>query len=147
MIHYLRKLEANFSILKKTPKYAYTILLQTCAPEKKMAFWNDIHQDQNQLNWDKIHTNNFKCTINVRIRSFYFKLFHRAITLNNFLYKIKRRDSPNCSFCKNAPENYMHLFVDCHVVQPIWEETLKIINQKTKKNMIVSMFEKMFGLA
>ena len=37
-------------------------------------------------------------------------------------------------------------FVDCHVVQPIWEETMKIINQKTKKNMTVSMFEKMFGL-
>ena len=141
------KIRSKLFNTKKTPKYAYTILLQTCAPEKKMAFWNDIHQDQNQLNWDKIHTNNFKCTINTRIRSFYFKLFHKAIALNNFLYKIKRRDSPNCSFCKNAPENYMHLFVDCHVVQPIWEETLKIINQKTKKNMVVSMFEKMFGLA
>ena len=94
---------------KINPKYAYTIILQTCVPEKKMAFWNDT-QDPDQLSWDKIHMNNFKCTINTRVRSFYFKLFHKAIALNNFLYKIKRKDSPNCSFCKNAPETYTHLF-------------------------------------
>ena len=94
---------------------------------------------------EKIHVNNFKSTISTQIRSFYFKLFHRAIGLNDFLYKIKRKDSPNCSLCDTSPETYIHLFIECPVVKPIWDETLKVIITKINKPLTVSMFEKMFG--
>ena len=129
---------------QKNPKYAYNLMREICYPERQIVFWN-VLQESDEINWEKTHVNNFLCTISTRIRSFYFKLFHRAIGLNDFLYKIKRKDSPNCSFCNNAPETYVHLFVQCPSVQPIWEETLKAITQKSKKPLNVSIFEQMFG--
>ena len=86
-----------------------------------------------------------KNAIIARICSFYFKLFHRAIGLNEFLFKIKRRDSPNCTLCNSAPENYVHLFIDCPVVKPIWGDTIHIIEQKINRPLNVSIFEKIFG--
>ena len=94
----------------KVPKFAYSIILEPRLSERQMTFWKDL-DCPGQVSWEKIHLNNFKCTISMRIRSFYFKLFHRAIGLNDFLYKIKRKDSPNCSLCKAAPETYVHLFI------------------------------------
>lgn len=128
----------------KIPKYAYSTMLESCSPERQILFWNDL-QEPDEVDWEKTHVNNFKCTISTRIRSFYFKLFHRAIGLNDFLYKIKRKVSPNCSFCNTDPETYSHIFVECPNVKPIWDETVKAITQKTNKPLNVSTFEKMFG--
>ena len=65
--------------------------------------------------------------------------------MNDFLYKIKRKDSPSCSFCNTDPETYIHIFVECPNVKPIWDETVKAITQKTNKPLNVSTFEKMFS--
>ena len=126
----------------KVPKYAYYVILEPHVPEKKLTFWKEL-SDPNPVNWDKIFIDNFKCSISTR--SFYFKLFHKAIALNNFLFKIKRKNSPNCSFCDNEPETYLHLFIECQTVKPIWDDTIKTINQKIDKVVNFSIFKRMFG--
>ena len=120
-------------------------MLESSVPEKQVIFWNDF-DNPDHIDWKKTHLNNFKCTISTRIRSFYFKLFHRAIGLNDFLYKIKRKDSPNCSFCNTAPETYKHIFIECPVVKPIWDKAIKVISQKINRPLNVSTFEQMFGV-
>ena len=117
-------------------------MLESCVSEKQMIFWNDLYEPDH---WKKTHMNNFKCSISTRIRSFYFKLFYRAIGLNDFLSKIKIKDSPNWSFCNITPETYNHIFIECPVVKPIWDEVIKVIIQKINKPLNVSTFEKMFG--
>ena len=127
---------------RKIPKYAYSTILESCSPERQILFWNDLRAPE-EVDWEKTHVNNFKCTISTRIRSFYFKLFHRAIGLNDFLYKIKRKDSPNCSFCNTDPETYIHILVEC----PIWDETVKAITQKTNKPLNISQHLKKCSVA
>ena len=138
------EIRSKLVLTKKIPKYAYKIMLDASTPERQVSFWNDLH-DVDQLNWEAIHVNNFKCTIITRIRSFYFKLFHRAIGLNDFLFKIKRKESPNCSFCNSAPENYVHLFIDCSVVKSIWDNTIDVIKQKIMRPLNITTFQKLFG--
>ena len=117
---------------KKIPKYAYNIMLDSSTPDKQVTFWNELY-DPDKVNWSVTHVNNFKCTINTRIRAFYFKLFHRAIGFNDLLFRIKKkRLSYNCTFCNSAPENYVHLFIDCSVVKPIWGDTIHIIEKKNQ---------------
>ena len=73
-----------FDILISTPKvprYAYGILLEKCIPDKRIHFWenlfdSDLSDDPEDLDWDEIHVRNFKCSIDSRLRSFYFKIFH-----------------------------------------------------------------------
>ena len=75
---------------------------------------------------------NFKCSIYTRLHAFYFKLFFKAIALNNFIHKIKKKDSPSALFCNNEPETFIHIhvFIYCNVVKPIWDQTLNAINNK-----------------
>ena len=86
------------------------------------------------------------CTIDTRLRSFYFKIFHKAIALNDFLYKIKRKNSPNCSLCNKEEETMVHIFCDCEKVIPVWQDLLDIIGQKDVNLGNVTNFEKMFGI-
>ena len=77
---------------KKISKYAYAIIRQshetTC--EKRIARWNDILSLDGDISWSTVHLRNYKCTIETRLRSFYFQIFHNTIGLNAFLYKIKK---------------------------------------------------------
>ena len=131
---------------KKVPSHAYQILNTPYLPEKRYEFWEKTIIIPAQMNWENVHKINFSCTIETKLRSFYFKLFHKAIALNDFLHKIKRKDSPNCTFCDKHEETVVHLFCDCEKVMPIWEFLLQILQQKYDANYIFTHFYKLFGV-
>ena len=89
---------------------------------------------------------NFKCSIDSRLRSFYFKVFHNANAFENFLFRIKRKKSPNCVFCNNFPETITNFFCDCDIVKPIWKDLVELIRGKHDSNFTISSFEKIFGI-
>ena len=130
---------------KKVPRDAYKVLFGTHIPEKRYAYWDEVLPIPSSVNWEKIHRTNFFCTIDTKFWSFYFKVFHKAIALNNFLHKIKRKDSPTCSLCGKQDETIVHLFCTCEKVVPLWHDLLTIILQKNNLNLVVTNFEKLFG--
>ena len=89
----------------------------------------------------------FKCCIETKLRSFYFKIFHKAIPFNDFfLFKINRKASVCHDFCKKKnPEAIIHVFCECDFVKPIWDGLIKIIKEKHDIDFSISNFEKMFG--
>ena len=129
----------------KVPKYAYHIMVEECVPENCNSYWKELCVVPETVNWEKIHLRNFKCTIDT-LRSFYFKIFHKAIAFNDFLFKIKRRDSPYCSFCNKVEETIIHVFLQCDKVKPIWKDIIRIINQKENTIINVSDFGKCLAL-
>ena len=130
---------------KKVPKNAY-VLLDLHVPDKRYAYWSDNLPVPVTINWEKIHKTIFFSTIDTKLRSFYFKIFHRAIALNDFLFKIKRKESHNCTLCDKKEETMVHLFCDCEKVAPIWHDLLVTISQKCNSIIIVTNFEKLFGI-
>ena len=71
----------------KVPKFAYSFLNVTCIPEKRMEYWKNLDVADDEVedsDWDEIHVRNFKCSIDTCLRSFYFKIFHKAIAFNDF---------------------------------------------------------------
>ena len=71
-------------------------------------------------------------------------MFHKAIALNDFIFKIKRRESPNCSLCDKNEETLIHLFCECEKVTKIWHDLRTIISQSNFL-LNVTNFEKLFG--
>ena len=122
------------------------MLQDICTPEERYGYWNDNITVPLDLNWKLVHNVNFMCSIDTRLRSFYFKTFHKAIALNAFLFKIKRKDSPNCSFCGTRPETIIHLFCECDIVTPLWYDLLQVILVKHDKDFSLDNFKKMFGV-
>ena len=99
--------------ISKIPKYTYSILLDKCYAEKAKVFWGNTFEDNELDNedWEEIHLRNFKCTIESRLRSFYFKIFHRAIAFRDFLFKILKNGLSQCCFCQKVPETIMNVIL------------------------------------
>ena len=51
----------------------------------------------------------------------------RAISTNIHLKKWKIKASDQCSFCGEYVETYMHLFVKCEKVIPLWSKVKEIL--------------------
>ena len=130
---------------KKVPKHVYSILRNQASVEVENK-WTDWLDVVDEVEWNDIHNANFKCTIETQLRSFYFKLFHKAICTNQFLHRIGRTDSPNCYFCNNSPETILHLFCECEKVSPLWDELCFLINNVSGESFTFSNYEKMFGV-
>ena len=73
--------------------------------------------------------------------------FHRAICTNQFFHKTGRSDSPNCSFCKNIPESFLHLFCHCEKVSRLWDDLCFLFNNISGESFNFSDFEKMFVIS
>ena len=138
---------AKLKSTKKIPSLAYNLLNSKEVPNKRYEYWNNKILVPVSLDWEKVHVTNFTCTIDTKLRSFYFKIFHKTIALNEFLYKIKRKDSPNCSFCDKVEETSIHLFCECEKVTPIWEFLQGILVQKYDSNFNFTHFIKLFGVS
>ena len=57
---------------------------------------------------------------------FQYKLLHRTIPTNTFLYKCRLVETELCAFCGETRETILHLFCDCNIVKNI---LLKIYEQ------------------
>ena len=142
------KIVTDLLKVKKIPRHSYRLMLKKADPTKAERRWSESFSENIVLpiDWSTFHSNNFSCTIETQIRSFYFKLFHNAIGTNAFLYKIKKVDSPNCFFCSQSPESLVHLFCNCPNITSLWQNLLSYISRKTGCCDYVTTFEKMFGV-
>ncbi len=140
------KISASLVGEKKVPKHFYFILRNTACVDMENK-WSDDLNVLDEVDWSGIHNVNFNCSIETKLRSFYFKFFHRAICTNKFLHKIGRADSPNCYFCKKFPETLFHLFCQCEKITPSWDELIFLINNISGESFDFSDFDKMFGVS
>jgi hypothetical protein len=131
---------------EKVPRHVYAILREHAVVDVENK-WIDCLDLLEETDWCFVHSSNFKCTIETKLRAFYFKFFHMAKCTNKFLHKIGRADSPNCYFCNESPETILHLFCDCKKIAPLWDELCFFINNVTGESFVFSKFDKMFGLS
>jgi len=131
----------------KITKHSYNILKTNVSPINTELYWMEIlNVDGDEIEWGRVHDNNFHCTIETQLRSFYFKIFHKAICTNKFLHKIGRSDSPSCFFCKSEDESLLHLFCECDKIKCLWDDLVIFIENKTDEQFTLTNFNKMFGL-
>ena len=68
----------------------------------------------------KYITNAFEYTNDTTLRCFQYRISHRILATNGYLFKIKIKDSKLCTFCNIEPESSIHLFVECEHVENVW---------------------------
>lgn len=96
-------------------KLAYKIFLtqSDSFPCKSQAKWlaHCNSHDFDSIDWGKSYTLAFLCTYKSKLRDiFQFKLLHRKLATNYFLFKIGITSGDQCSFCKESLEILLHLF-------------------------------------
>ena len=123
----------NIILAPKVPRYTYYILLKKLPPEMYQHLWENIFVDccdNVDVKWNEIQNRNIKCTIETQLRSFYLKLFYKAIAFDSFVFEIGRKDSPLCFFCSKSPETVLRVFCKFEKVRPIWDDLLQLINDR-----------------
>ena len=92
-------------------------------PVERQEKWNrklniNLNDD---IGWEKIYSTSFVVTKDTKLQNIQFKILHRILTTNSFLYQINVIDENVCTFCRDIPETLEHLFFDCVKVNPIWK--------------------------
>ena len=88
-------------------------------PTEKFLKWEDL-LSCDIVNWSKYFIILNKACKNSYLRNFQFKLLHRIIPTNSFLFKIKLTNTNLCTFCNSQEETLEHLFFDCPEVLQFW---------------------------
>lgn len=73
--------------------------------------------------------------ISVKLRYFQYRLLIKALYTNVRVSKWLDISS-NCTFCHKKPETILHLFVECHHVQKIWQALKKWLNNFHKIKVV-----------
>ena len=63
-----------------------------------------------------------KCTPSTYLQWFQYKILHRILPTNQFLFKIKYLDTSKCSLCQECDETLYHIFWECSKVKKLWSE-------------------------
>ena len=99
--------------------------------------------------WSQIYTLPFKCTIEVKLREFQFKILHNILYTNDRLYKMKIVSSNICSFCSSDIETPIHLFYECDITTKLRQEFVERLgdtfdlklDDANKKRMMVGFIK------
>ncbi len=84
------------------------------------------------MEWKKIFSLPYVCTISTKLRAFQYKYLMRIIPNNYFLFTCKLRPSNLCDFCDSFPDSNKHMFWECGQVQSYWSD----ISQLLKRNIL-----------
>ena len=106
---------------KNLSQVIYNSLIKAQSFADKMDGWNKEMntkiETESFIQWCR---DNYSNTNVPKLRSFQFRLIHRAIITNKHLCKWKMRDNSLCTFCGEEKETYVHIFVMCNQVRQLW---------------------------
>ena len=72
----------------------------------------------------------FTFTSDTSLRWFQFRISHRILATNRFLFKLNISPSEMCTFCYNHSETIFHLFIECQYVANLWKRLEQWIYEK-----------------
>ena len=87
---------------------------------KCKAKWNESY-NISDLQWSNYFKNTFKICRSTKLQTFQYRINHRIITCNHWLFNAKIKISPECETCK-VDDTLQHFFVNCEKVKMFWIE-------------------------
>ena len=110
---------------KKACNFVYMKLIPQVfkPPRRVQRQWHDnlgVEWDDNV--WKKVYDSNRKAILGSKFRAFSYHYLHRTLVFNNLLHKIGKVDSNLCTFCGEAEENFVHLFMNCRVTETCFND-------------------------
>ena len=130
---------------KKGCKSLYNTIVSVKPPKSKNYWERKLNTIFLENEWKNYCLLPFKCTMDVKLRWFQYRITHRILTTNTYMYKIKQRDDDMCTFCNEESETIIHLLVDCRKVKPIWSQLKNWFTQKLNMPINLQKHDILFG--
>ena len=120
----------DFLAQPKKAKYIYSQLNKTPSEKvvKTQARWEqEFHMDEGEFDVCEMTSQIKYITPVIKLRSFQYRMLHRALVTKKNLHRWKIKDNNLCVFCKKCEETVQHIFGVCEKVIPIWVAAKQII--------------------
>jgi hypothetical protein len=127
---FLKKMKINVNIIDKQQQPFLPTYLSVIIKNKQgtnaiyKIFNNNTEKPTSQIKWQhkfsveqtkwkSYYSLPFNNTKNTSAQWLQFRILHRILPVNEYLFKLKLKDSPLCSYCNVENESIEHLFWSC----------------------------------
>ena len=69
---------------------------------------------------------------------FHYRLIHRILPTQKYLYYMKFTYSPLCNFCNEEEDTFLHAFSECEIVNEFWNSIIDWVNQNIHNDIHLS---------
>ena len=100
------------SVIRKLTKYKkgsrnfYDLFVATLYTKPKSELKWEIDLNLQNFNWRLPNNILFKITNDIKLRWFQYRIIHRILRKNAYLYKIGIANNSNCTFCAEEMRHY-----------------------------------------
>ena len=116
-------------------------------PKSEEKSESELDFNPNKKWWVK-HNNMVRTlSTDISLRWFQYRINHRILGTNSFLYKIRVIDSNICTFCNEQPETILHLFWSCPKSSQIWEDIRVWIKNELDIDIDFNCIDIIFGMS
>lgn len=114
----------RIDILNSSPRTWYSAMLKTKKQEiKRQGTWQQelelTQAEPLQIDWAQTYRIPYLTTRETKLHTFQYRIYHRLITCNRYLHKMKIRVNPLCNFCQQE-DTIIHFLVECKYVRSFW---------------------------
>ena len=126
-------------------KNMYLSLNRKSSIPKSQLRWNGIFEI-NEFNWQLIYNIPAKSCNNTKLHWFQYRILHRILATNDYLFKCKIKTENSCTFCTVVPEKLEHLFWQCPIVMNFWDEVEQWVYVKCNYLINIDKVKAIFGI-
>ena len=109
-------------------KNIYKTFIECSDPPTSVQKWQQTYPDE-IITWKKIFLHTFKVTKENKLRWFQYRILHRQIPTQKYLFVRKLVDNPTCIFCGEEEDSVQHLMWRCPVSQNFWTELTSLLSE------------------
>ena len=82
---------------------------------------------------------------NTKIRTFQYKLLYKLTPCNNYLKKIKKKDSEKCNWCPEVDDT-IHYFAECQKLRSFWNNFANWFDNATDATISLTLEDIIVGV-
>ena len=135
----------SLSIEKLTCKIIYNTLLNYQHFPPPTAEKRHIEYGFNFQERQKIYSLPFRVTNEVKLSVFQYKIVHNILYTNKNLYKMKKKQQPDCYYCHSIDQTPLHLFVECSIAKLFWNKFTNWYNATCEGNIALEQNKIIYG--
>lgn len=139
----------GIDILKQSTKSIYSSLIKyqrtSVTSQKRWAEIFPVDSSKQKEYWAEVYRAPYKSMRDTKLQAFQFRLIHRFVPCNKFLYDIKINRTDTCSFCPGT-DTIQHFLFLCPVVQKFWKDLVAWFDRETELQLNVSLRSFLFGV-
>ena len=141
----IKKDGALFSLLQLDSKLLYSIMIKSKYDISQANVYYSEKYEITHDEWKVIYSYPYRIGIENNVRETQYKIVHRYLATNKFLYKIGKVDAPRCNFCFLYVQTVEHVIYSCLMVKNFWFQVIEKLNLVLPLNISLTEKNILFG--